>query len=542
VEVTTAKEDIMKTFVTHYKKLFNAADTDEEKQHKFLEEIEAWMQLSPEEQTDLAKPLDKLEVLEAVRASPKGKSPGIDGIPYEFYKEYWDIVGEDMVGVLNEILQRGDLSGTQKQGIIILIPKTSHPISTKDFRPITLLTSDYKILTKVLANRLKVYLVKLVNIAQKGCVPGRTILDAISTIRDVIAYKNTVEKAGCILSIDFQSAYDVVDHGYLLKVLGHHKLGKGFINYIRCILRGGTSRIQINGHMSQPFPIHRSIRQGCPLSMTLYIFALNPLLYALQQHRSGVRILNHVEFATAYADDVTIFLDSEQDVASIKRALDEYRHVSGACINTTKSKALSIGEWDKSVNIYNINYQTEIKILGIWFTNNMPAMSPLNWEPVVRNIRLAAQELSIRNSCLLHKIWYVQTYVLSKAWYIAQILPIENRYVRQINGAIAYCIWTRNIFRVPMTTLQKGGDEGGLAMTDIECKCKALLLSRGYKLFNQQDSFTRQWLTYCFQFADIQNPPPQYKCSTPGSIIYKDFLTRRELHCSTWGSQGQAGQ
>jgi hypothetical protein len=182
---------------------------------------------------------------------------------------------------------------------------------------------------------------------------------------------------------------------------------------------------------------------------------MNLLLHTLQQHGRGVRILNHTETPTAYADDVTIFLDSEQYVASIKRALDEYRHVSGACINTIKSKALSIGEWDKSLNIYNINYEAEIQILGIWFTNNIPASSPLDWEPVVRNIRLAAQELSIRNSCLLHKIWYVQTYVLSKVWYTAQILPIENKYVRQIIGAIAYCIWTRNIFRVPMKTLQK---------------------------------------------------------------------------------------
>jgi hypothetical protein len=117
----------MKTFVTHYETLFNATDTDKNKQYKLLEEIKTWTQLSPEEQTELAKPLDKHKVLEAVRASPKGKSPGIDGIPCEFYKEYWDIVGEDMVGVLNEVLQGGELSGTQKQGIIALIPKKPHP-------------------------------------------------------------------------------------------------------------------------------------------------------------------------------------------------------------------------------------------------------------------------------------------------------------------------------------------------------------------------------------------------------------------------------
>jgi hypothetical protein len=159
-----------------------------------------------------------------------------------------------MVGVLNEVLQRGELSETQKQGIIILIPKTPHPSSTLDFRPVTLLTSVYNILTKVLANRLKVYLANLVNIAQKGGVPGRTILYAISTIRDVIAYKNTAKEAGCILSTGFQSAYDVIDHGYLLKVLEHHQLGKGFVNYIRCILRGGTSRIQILDTCHSLFP------------------------------------------------------------------------------------------------------------------------------------------------------------------------------------------------------------------------------------------------------------------------------------------------
>jgi hypothetical protein len=85
--------------------------------------------------------------------------------------------------------------------------------------------------------------------------------------------------------------------------------------------------------------------------MILYILAMNPLLHTLQQHGRGVRILNHIESATADADDVTIFLDSEQEVASITRALDEYRHVSGAHINTIKSKALSTGEWSKSVNI-----------------------------------------------------------------------------------------------------------------------------------------------------------------------------------------------
>jgi hypothetical protein len=82
--------------------------------------------------------------------------------------------------------------------------------------------------------------------------------------------KNVTQEAGCILSTDFKSAHDILDCGYLLQVLEHHKLGDGFINYVRYILHGGTSQLQINGHISS-FPIQRSVRQDCPLSMILYI-------------------------------------------------------------------------------------------------------------------------------------------------------------------------------------------------------------------------------------------------------------------------------
>jgi hypothetical protein len=120
-----------------------------------------------------------------------------------------------MVALFNDILQHGTLGGTQKQRIIILVPKISNPRSTTH-QPITLSNMDYEILTKTLANRLKHYFAKIIRVSQKGCIPGRTILHAISTIRDVIAYKTVTQGAGCILSIDLQCAFDKVDHEYLL--------------------------------------------------------------------------------------------------------------------------------------------------------------------------------------------------------------------------------------------------------------------------------------------------------------------------------------
>jgi hypothetical protein len=148
------------------------------------------------------KPLDKDEVLKAIKTSWKVWSPGIHGVPHGFYKEYWDLIGENTAAVLNEILKQGELSGTQKQGIMILVPKTPHPSSTANFKPITLLTTGYKILTKTSANRLKPQLTKPLHASQHGCVPGRTILNAVSTVRDVIAYKNVTQDAGCTLPMD----------------------------------------------------------------------------------------------------------------------------------------------------------------------------------------------------------------------------------------------------------------------------------------------------------------------------------------------------
>jgi hypothetical protein len=133
--------------------------------------------------------------------------------------------------------------------------------------------------------------------------------------------------------------------------------------------------------------------------------------------------LNHIKPATAYADDVTIFLNSRQDVTPVTSALTEYIYASGAYINTNTSKALPLGEWDTSDNIYTKEYHRGIKIFGICFAAAIRGISASNWKPILQNIREVAQVLSIRNMYLIHKIWYAQTYVISKVWYTAQILP-----------------------------------------------------------------------------------------------------------------------
>ncbi len=115
-----------------------------------------------------------------------GKSPGIDGLPVEFFKEFWSELGEDLLSVLNESLTEGFLPLSCRRAVITLLPKKGNLQEIKNWRPVSLLCSDMKILSKVLANRLKEVMEQVVNLDQTYCVPGRSILDNVHLIRDVL--------------------------------------------------------------------------------------------------------------------------------------------------------------------------------------------------------------------------------------------------------------------------------------------------------------------------------------------------------------------
>jgi hypothetical protein len=131
---------------------------------------------------------------------------------------------------------------------------------------LTLLNTDLKILAPVLAKRLESCLPNIIHPGQHCGLMGRTILDATATVRDAIAYAEPHNKKLCILSLDFKDAFDNISHTYLYEILKGHGFNEGFIDQIRTIYAGAMASVQINGHLSNTFPIQRGIRQGCPLA------------------------------------------------------------------------------------------------------------------------------------------------------------------------------------------------------------------------------------------------------------------------------------
>jgi hypothetical protein len=174
---------------------------------------------------------------------------------------------EDMVELFNQMLTERKLTELQKRGARVCIPKSDKAVAPEDFRPITLLNSDYKILARILEGRLRPALVELLHASQYCGAPGKSIIDAVAAMRDAVAFAETANTHLCVLSLDFKEAFDKISHKYLFSILQSYDFSDTFLSCIKNMYTDASSVVQINGHISGPIPIQSSVRQGCPLSM-----------------------------------------------------------------------------------------------------------------------------------------------------------------------------------------------------------------------------------------------------------------------------------
>jgi len=161
------------------------------------------------------------------------------------------------------------VSTQQKHGIVVCLPKSNGDPTPDGYRPITLLTTEYKILARIMARRLRAITEVHLHSSQFCAVLGNTVLDAIATVRDAITYAENTGTPLCMLTLDFEGAFDRISHQYLFRILHRYGISHWFIERIRNLYDGATASIQINGTLKRNIPIHCAVRQGCPLSMVL---------------------------------------------------------------------------------------------------------------------------------------------------------------------------------------------------------------------------------------------------------------------------------
>lgn len=172
--------------------------------------------------TRLTKEVTRMEVKQALFEMDPSKAPGSDGMTAGFFQRYWDTVGEDVTGAVQQFFTTGYLLKSLNHSQIVLIPKVKTPTQVSQYRPISLCNVVYKIIAKVLANRLRIFLPSIISCTQSAFVKNRQIVDNILIAQEVIHHmknKRTGKEGFMSLKLDIAKAYDRVEWSYLNKLM-----------------------------------------------------------------------------------------------------------------------------------------------------------------------------------------------------------------------------------------------------------------------------------------------------------------------------------
>ena len=183
------------------------------------------------------------------------KSPGLDGLTPEFFKTFWEDLGTIIQKLACEVSNSGQLPHSMRTGLITLIPKKGDLRNLTNWRPISLLNIDYKIITKTLASRVSKVIDTLISEDQSCCVPGGNIADNVILMDNIIQHLGNTNTRGYILKIDQYKAFDRVEHAYLLNVLTKMGFGDTFFRWVKLLYTNIGACIKHNGFVSDVFPI-----------------------------------------------------------------------------------------------------------------------------------------------------------------------------------------------------------------------------------------------------------------------------------------------
>ena len=248
------------------------------------------------------------------------KSPGNDGVTKEFYKTFWEDLKKFMCASITKAFHRGELSHSQKQATIKLIEKKDRDKKLiKNWRPISLLNIDTKLISKVLAGRLKNVLPSLITSHQTAYVNGRFISEGGRLISDVLEICDKLQIKSFLMTVDIEKAFDSINHCFLIKVLEKYGFEKDFIKWIKILLQNQESCIVNEGTTTNYFKLEKGSRQGDPISAYLFILVLEILFLFIKESKkiNGLNIFDKTFLYTAYANDTTFYL---KDTKSLQQS------------------------------------------------------------------------------------------------------------------------------------------------------------------------------------------------------------------------------
>jgi len=547
--IVNTNQDIKEECVSFYTKLYKTEEIDTSLQRSFFADMP---KLSEESALQCEGQITLEECEQAIKKMANFKTPGSDGLPKEFYEFAFKYIGRSYVNFLNRCLDEGMLPPSLRQGLITLICKDPLNADTlKNWRPISLLNTDYKILSKVLTIRLTKVIKEIVHPDQTCSIPDRTIQDNVHLIRNLVEYTNDKNMPAAIISIDQSKAFDRVSHDYLFSVLSNLGFKPTFISLIKLLYTEINSSILVNGFISEQFPVERSVRQGCCLSPLLYVITMEPLAHRIRTNPmiKGIPLPGTAETAKIcqYADDTNLFISDTKSVKYILELVELYGKMTGAVLNLDKTFGIWLGRWrGRTDEPCGIKWTTECqKFYGIYIGGKEAIQK--TWDNVIKKLEKCILLYSRRDLSFKGRSVILQAVLCTSIWYVGSLIAMPQRVEQKLNKLIFTFLWNKQPEALKRETLYNTFLNGGLNIIDIKTKLASFRVIQVLQIIKGQGAKWKHlavyWLglhlrNYVRAFASLSIPHadkmPEYykhamKVFSEFTTLVPDFMGRQSV-------------
>ena len=437
--------------------------------------------------------------LRATLKTCKDSTPGLDGIPYSFYKIFADLLLTLVLDSWNYGLLTGTMAPSHRQSCITIIPKAGKDTRyIKNWRPITVASCDLKIITKALSIRMSKVLPKIIHHSQAAYVPGRNINFNNRILSHIL--KNTDNQEDIIVSFDAEKAFDSVSHVYLRKVLEKYNFPESFLTFFNLIYKSNSAVVQVNGHLSKPFDIARGVKQGDALSCSLFILAVDPLIRNIDYNTQIEPLIIDLNGKTStvkilsYADDIAVITKSNSSVRETFKEYESLYRCSGLKLNADKTEILRLCKHETSdlltLNDISSTYLDKtvvikpsdtVKICGNYLTTDPKEGYAHNVTSKIASLRTLLLNWSKRNLSIYGKMLIVKCHALSQLTFVNQFQNISTSDIKQIESICYKFLWNQGPDRVKRSTIKLPKNEGGIDGIDVESFLLAAKIRQYFK-------------------------------------------------------------
>lgn len=463
-----------------------------------------------------------------------------DGYTAEFFREAWSIIGEDVTAAVQSFFIKGFLPKGVNSTILALVPKKEEAKVMKDYRPISCCNVLYKMISKIIANRLKGVLPKCISLNQSAFIDERLLMENVLLATEIVKdYHKEMVSPRCAMMIDISKAFDSVQWSFLLNTLKALGLPEKFIYWISLCVTTASFSVQVNGELAGYFQSRRGLRQGCSLSPYLFVICMNVLSKMLDEAAAKGLIGYHPKCKNiglthlCFADDLMIFVEgSQRSVEGILKVFEDFDKMSGLKISLEKSTLFMAGlgnhKQEEILNHFPFeSRKLPVRYLGLpLLTKNMTVTDFL---PLVEKIRKRIGSWTGRFLSYARRLQMINSVIASLANFWMAAFKLPSGCIQEIEKLCAAFLWSgpdlnSRKAKIAWPEVCRSKQEGGLGIRSLEEINVVCILKLIWRILSANSLWVKWIHIYLIRKGSFWT----VKESSLGSWMWKKILKYRD--------------